>query len=395
MARILHTSDWHVGKGIRGRSRADEHRAVLAEIAGLAAEHRVDLVVVAGDVFDTAAPKPDAEEIAYRALLDLADAGAQVAVISGNHDSAQRLRAVGPLLGRAGVHVLTEPTRPDAGGVRRVELAGGEALELVLLPFVSQRGIVRADQLMHDAAHEHAQAYAERLAGLVGLLCADLDPALPAVLASHSFVLGARAGGGERAAHLVEEYAVPATCFPATVGYVALGHLHRAQKLPGATQIHYCGSPLQLDFGEAAEAKQVNLVEVAAGRPAKVTPIPLRQGAPLHTLVGTLDAIVDAAGPLPEAAWLRARVDEPRRAGLADDLRHALGPRADRLVDVQVLGTPDEQRADRPTVEGRSPRDLFGEFLAARGIDDPKLAALFDRLHDEAAGAGSDEQDAA
>ena len=98
MALVLHTSDWHVGKAIRGHSRADEHRAVLAEIAGVAAEHTVDLVVVAGDLFETSAPTPESESIVYRALLDLAATGAEVVVVSGNHDNAHRLRAVAPLL---------------------------------------------------------------------------------------------------------------------------------------------------------------------------------------------------------------------------------------------------------------------------------------------------------
>jgi exonuclease SbcD len=393
MATVLHTSDWHVGKGIRGHSRADEHRAVLAEIARIADREQVDLVVVAGDVFDTAAPKPEAEEIAYQALLDLADTGADVALISGNHDNAHRLRAIEPLLRRNRIHLLTEPTRADSGGARRVTLRSGEDVQLVMLPFVSQRGIVKADQLMHDAAHQHAQAYAERLGRLVQLLCNDLDPLAPAVLVAHAFVLGSQPGGGERAAHLVEEYAVTAQSFPANLGYVALGHLHRAQKLAGATQIHYCGSPLQLDFGEKPEAKQVNLVRLTAGKAAKVSPIELAEGAPLHTLIGTIDQIVEAADELPDDTWLRARVDEPRRAGLSDDLRTALGVRGERLVDIQLVAAVDAQRHQRPAVEGRTPGQLFGDYLAERDIDDPRLPPLFDELLDEA--TSSDIEDAA
>ena len=100
--RLLHTSDWHVGKAIRGHSRADEHQAVLRETAGLAAEHEVDLVLVAGDLFETAAPSAEAEQIVYRALLDLAGTGAEVAVIAGNHDNGRKLRAVAPVFSAAG-----------------------------------------------------------------------------------------------------------------------------------------------------------------------------------------------------------------------------------------------------------------------------------------------------
>ena len=96
--RLLHTADWHVGRAIRGHSRADEHRAVLSEIAGLAAEHQVDVVLIAGDQFDTAAPSAEAEQIVYRALLDLAATGAQVVLVAGNHDNPRRWGAIAPLL---------------------------------------------------------------------------------------------------------------------------------------------------------------------------------------------------------------------------------------------------------------------------------------------------------
>src|SRR3954451_899892 len=95
---LLHTSDWHVGKAIRGASRADEHRAVLAEIAELVGAHDADVVVVAGDLFDSATPSPESEQIVYEALLALASTGATVVVIAGNHDNARGLRAVAPLL---------------------------------------------------------------------------------------------------------------------------------------------------------------------------------------------------------------------------------------------------------------------------------------------------------
>src|SRR5581483_8487112 len=98
LMRFLHTADWHVGRTIRGRSRADEHVAVLAELAGIARAHEVDAVLVCGDVFNTAAPTPEAEQIVYRALLDLASTGARVVVLAGNHDSDRRLQAVQPLL---------------------------------------------------------------------------------------------------------------------------------------------------------------------------------------------------------------------------------------------------------------------------------------------------------
>ena len=109
-------------------------------------------------------------------------------------------------------------------------------------------------------------------------------------------------GGGERGAHTVFDYWVPATAFPAAAQYVALGHLHRAQQLPGPAPLHYCGSPLQLDFGETANEPAVTSSTSAPGKPAAVRPVPLRAGSRLRTLRGTLVDVLAAAAELPAPA---------------------------------------------------------------------------------------------
>lgn len=378
--RLLHTSDWHVGRTIRGHSRAAEHRAVLAEIAGIAEDRDVEVVVVAGDLFETAAPSPESEEIVYRALLQLTRAGTDVVVVAGNHDNARRLAAVAPLLELGRVHVVGAPRRPDDGGVRVVQTRSGERVRVALLPFVSQRGIVRAAELMEGAAFEHAQHYADRVTQLLGVLCAGFDASMPNVVVAHAFVAGGTPGGGERLAHLVEEYRVPAPAFPASAQYVALGHLHRPQRVAGATAIHYCGSPLQLDFGEEDQAKQVNVVELAAGVPARVTTVPLRAGRPLHTLTTTTAELAAAAAGVADDAWLRVVLAEERRAGLADEVRSQLGERA---VEVRVERTaPAGGSATRGSRRGRSPGELFAEFCAEQGVADGRLHTLFAELYE-------------
>lgn len=378
--KLLHTSDWHVGKALRGADRAPEHRAVLAEIADVAEREQVDLVVVAGDLFDSAAPGPEPEQIVYQALLALGRSGAHVAVIAGNHDHPRRLRAVAPLLALGRVHVVTEPTRPEDGGLLALRLADGADLRLALLPFVSKRGIVRAEALMERPAFELAQAYSDRLRRLVEAMTATFQPDTINVLAAHAFVLGGEAGGGERAAHLVEEYAVPGAAFPPTAGYVALGHLHRAQRIPGGGRLHYCGSPLQLDFGETEQAKQVNLVEMAPGLPATVRAVRLDAGRRLRTLVGSIEELMSEA-ETEDGDWLRLVVRDAPRSGLAAELREAFGGRA---VDVRIESTA--AASTRPTPDGRtrSPVELFRDFLTERQETDQRVVALFTELLDEA-----------
>lgn len=376
--RILHTGDWHVGKGLRGRSRAQEHRAVLAELAELARDREVDLVLIAGDLFDSAAPTAEAEKIVYDALVGLAATGAPIVIVAGNHDNPQRLEAVRPLLELTRVHVAPAPARPNDGGVIRVETRSGEAATIALLPFLSQRGIVRADDLMRGEGSEHAGLYADRAQRIVGALCADLPSDTVNILLAHVMVHGGVLGGGERSAHTVFDYSVPATAFPPSLHYAALGHLHRAQRLPGACPIWYCGSPLQLDFGETEDAKSLNLIEAEPGRPARTEQVALRGGRPLRILRGTPEQLSELASAALDA-YLRVEVDSPPGPGLADRIREMF-PGA---VDVQLTRRAGEARSSRP-VPGGAPQELFAEYLRQRGEDDPRLRALFAELLEEA-----------
>ncbi|MGH9246104.1 MAG: metallophosphoesterase family protein [Acidimicrobiales bacterium] len=385
--KLLHTADWHVGRLLRGRSRAAEHEAVLADIAAAADRERVDLVIVAGDVFDSAAPSPESERIVYRALLDLASTGATVLMLAGNHDSDRRLHAVAPLLELGRVVTRASFLRPDEGGV--VEVASRDGTETALvaaLPFLSQRHVVKAADLIAADAADHTAAYAGRMKLLVASLAERFRSDTVNVVAAHCMVDGGVLGGGERPAHTIFEYAVPATAFPASTHYVALGHLHRRQQVPGPCPIHYAGSPLQLDFGEGDNQPGALLVEVSAHRPARVTPVPIGGGRRLRTVRGTLDDLRAAAGTTGRD-YLRVVVRGAFRVGLADEVRD-LFPEA---VDV-VVERPESERGPRPRPErgGRSPHDRFCDYLAEHEVDDGRLVELFDELLDEAtAGSGA------
>ena len=372
---LLHTSDWHIGKTIRGLSRADEHRAALAEVGEIARANSVDLVVVSGDLFETSAPTAESEAIAWDALLDLADAAGTVVVIAGNHDNPRRLDALRKLARLGNIHVVAEPRRPEDGGVIQLDL-DGTRVDVAALPFVSKRGIIRADQLMHDEAYEHQGTYADRVRSILEALDAACDDDAIRIIAAHGFVLGGGAGGGERPAHLADDYAIPAQVFPTGANYVALGHLHNAQKIPGPTAIHYSGSLLQLDFGDHNITKSVSVVALTPDAPAAVTVVPITRGRPLRTLTGTLDELraIDVGDE-----WLRVRVNEARRSDLADEVRAIFG---ERCVDVfvEAADVATETRRAREMIATRTPSQLYGDYLESLGIEDPALIALFDEL---------------
>lgn len=374
--KLLHTSDWHVGKLIRGQSRSGEHRAVLAEIAGIAAAEAVDLVLVAGDLFETTAPGPESESIVYEALLALAEV-APVVVIAGNHDNPRRLEAVAPLLSLGRVTVLGAPAAPDAGGVVHLD-AGGTPVRLALLPFVSKRNIVRASELMALDAYEHSQAYDDRVRKVLARLCADFSADTVNLVCAHAFAAGGTTGGGERSVHTIEDYSVGAQGFPVSAQYVALGHLHRAQDIPGPTRIHYSGSPLQLDFGEDRDTKSVAVVDLEPGRPAQVRDVPLTAGRALRTLRGSLADLEALAGTTGDA-YLRVQVDGTRRAGLAELVREWFP----HCVDVVVRSPAEAAAPGAVSVAGRQPGELFRAYLDTTDLDDPRVAGAFDDLLEE------------
>jgi len=373
--RIVHTSDWHVGKLLRGASRIDEHRAVLGEIAEITDRERADLVLVVGDLYETAAPPPEATAVVYDALLALRETGAHVVVVGGNHDQQSQLESVAPVFGRLGITVLGLPTGPDRAVV---DVAGAR---IALMPWMSQRWAIKTEQLMGATAAATAQFYAARVARLLAWLSEGFAADTINIVAAHCMVQGGMLGGGERDAQLIDEYAVPTAAFPASANYVALGHLHRAQQMPGAAPIWYSGSPIQVDFGEEHDTKQVLVVDIPERGAAKVSPVALTRGAALRTLRGTL-AELEAMAPDVGDAHLRVFVRELPRAGLADDVRMLLPTAVDVRVSPDVA-PEDGRRAVRSTERASTPRDLFREYLVETGhAEDDRLVALFDELHD-------------
>lgn len=387
--RILHTGDWHLGKVLRGRSRAEEQAAVLAEIVQLAERERVHLVIVAGDVFETAAPSPDAQRLAWSTLLALRATGAEVVVVAGNHDNAHAFDAVRPVFSAAGIHVHGTVARPGDGGLLELSV-GGERARVAVLPWVSPRQVLRAGQLLELDAAELGLGYADRVHRVLGALTAGMGTGPPAVELAvvHAFVRGGVLGGGERDAQTVNDYGISAGAFPPGASYVALGHLHRTQRIPGPCPIWYSGSPFAVDFGEEADDKGVLLVEATAGRPAVVEARPISAAVRLRTVRGTLAELAERAEHWRDDL-LRVVITEPGRAGLADSVRAALPNALEVRIERPVAaGASATAAADRHT---RGPQESFAEYLADQGVEDARVVGLFAELLAEELSDDADE----
>ncbi len=384
--RFLHTSDWHVGKPLRNRSRDDEYRAVLAEVLDIARREKVDCVLVAGDIYDASTPPPEAERIVYDFFRELRGAGIKAVVIAGNHDHPRRLDAVACVLEMLDIFVLGRVARPDDGGCVLVRGKGGETAVVAALPWVPERLAVLFEEIASSDAGAAYAAYSDRLSNAIALFSPHFRADAVNIFMAHLFIDGARVGpeSGERPLHISQTYAVMPQALPASATYVALGHLHRPQPIDTSPCRHtyYSGSLLQLDFGERGQQKEVIVFDAKPGRPPEVTHIPITSGRRLREVQGTLEELKAQADSFGDD-FLRVRVDLPAPVpALAAQVREFL-PNA-----VDVRG-PDLQPAEKgelqSSMQGMTPLQLFERYLREKqGAELRKeLADLFTEFLEE------------
>lgn len=296
--RILHTADWHFGKTIEGRDRYPEQVAFVEELAGICTDERIDLVLVAGDVFQSPNPSATAEELFYYAVDTLADHGKRgVVIVAGNHDNPERLCAASPLASRLGITLAglpkeeLGPTNPGAGKVRRID--GGQAWLELVVPGIDHSAVIaalpypsegRLKELLAQSLENKdlRQGYNARLTELFAALNGKYRQDTVNLVVSHLYVRGGIESESEHQIQVGGVYAVDPLVFPIDAQYIALGHLHRPQKVGGApAPCRYAGSPLSYSFSETGYAKSVTIVDVKPGQAADVRELPLTAGRPL------------------------------------------------------------------------------------------------------------------
>jgi exonuclease SbcD len=386
--KFLHTADWHTGKTLKGRDRLEEQRAVLGEIVTIAEEQQVDAVLIAGDVYDTVAPSAPAQHLVVQTLLRLRQTGAEVIAIAGNHDHGPTFEAYRPLMGVAGITVAGGVRSPGKGGVIRFRArTNGEDVQLALLPFLTPRYAVRAAELVTQTPTENVRAYDEQIRRLVDALTSEFSGDTVNLAMSHMTCIGGLFGGGERAAQSIFEYSVPASIFPVSAHYVALGHLHRRQTLPAHCPVHYSGSPIAVDFGEQDNTSTVCLVEASPSTPARVTDIPVTAGRRLRTVRGTVAELEAMAGTFGED-YLRVWVREAARAGLREAVAGILPNALEVRIDPEFAAPVRAGRAEAAdSGVARTPGQLFADYCASVAVVDAKVATLFSELHEEVTSA--------
>ncbi len=281
--KLIHTADWHLGKHLHRQDRTPEIAFALDQILDTALEHDVDAVIVAGDIFDKKNPPANAYKVAFDFFKRLADANIPVVALAGNHDSGEWIEGAAGFCSLLGIHMIGRPVGAKDGGLIQIRTRSGELLRVAAVPFVSERWLLDHDEIWERDPSEQSGVFREALQYLFKDLATEFRHDSVNVLTAHAMVSGALLSNSESKHHSSEAFSLLAESFGAAAHYVALGHVHKPQQLANPLA-RYCGSPVQIDFGEADEAKSFNLVECEAGLPASVTQIPLRLSQPLKVV---------------------------------------------------------------------------------------------------------------
>lgn len=304
--RLLHTSDWHLGRLFHGVSLRGAHEAYLDHLVDVVRSEAVDAVLVSGDVYDKAIPSPDTVSLLSTSVVRLIDAGAVVVLSSGNHDSAIRLGFASPLLARAGLHIRT-----DVGSVGQAVTVKG--VDIYPLPYLEPS--VVSTQL---ATGERTHAGVLR-AAMARVAASRQESPRPTVVMAHAFVNGGIGSESERDISVGGVSGVNPQVFEGA-SYVALGHLHGRQQV--AEHQHYSGSPVAMSFSEARHVKSTVLVDVTPGC-AAVSTVEAPVARPLSLVRGTLEHVLThEAYTAAQAAYCQVTLTDPvRPAGAFDAVR--------------------------------------------------------------------------
>ena len=385
--RIVHTSDWHVGRRWKGLQRLDEVEAVLDHLAGFIERESIDLVLHSGDVFDSRTPSGESERMVNEFLVRVGRAGARTVVIAGNHDDPQRFDARALLATGANVHILGRPRSASRGGTFKLETRGGETAVVAALPFASPGMWVSALDLAGDEASARTR-YAHLFQRAVENLCAAYRDDAVNLLVAHTHLEGAAFGESERRVHLSEDWAATPQTLPPTATYIALGHIHKPQKVAGTLPAWYAGSPLQLDFGEVGQQKTFAVVEAEPRRPARIEHVPYEGGRTLRDIEGTMaeledHAAADHAGANGDDSWLRVTVKLGEKdPDINRKVRELLPTALVVRVDLPESEVPDSDRPDA----GAPAAELYAAYHRRAHEREPAPAVLdtFQHLHERA-----------
>ncbi|MBZ9636943.1 exonuclease SbcCD subunit D [Clostridium sp. FP1] len=377
--RILHTSDWHLGKTLEQFSRLEEQEEFLEEFIEIVANNNIDLVLIAGDIYDNGNPPAKAEAMFYSTLKRITSSGkTAVLVVAGNHDNPERLVAASPLAYKHGVILLGEPKSIAREGVfgevnfemehdfeiiesgeGYLELSiRGEKAVIITLPYPSEK---RLNEVLSMGLtdEDRQKSYSDRIGQLFEKLSTKYRDDTVNLAVSHLYVMGGEESASERSIQLGGSLSVSPLKFPENAQYSALGHLHRPQKVPGTKgKIRYSGSPIQYSKSEINYSKGAYLVEVKAGEEAEISQLLFRNYKPIEV-------------------WKCSSVEEALEKCIAESQRNIwvyLEIKTKEIISTEHIKEMKKNRRDivsiQPILEGLEREEDLAEGLREKSMEE-------------------------
>ena len=388
--KILHTSDWHLGQLFMTRSRKAEHEAFLQWLLQKVQQESIDVVIVAGDIFDTATPPNYALELYYNFLTRLSSICKHIIITAGNHDSIATLKASQQLLKALNISVITSGDKSEDEIIEIVE--DDKLLAVVCaVPFLrdyvvrqsqNAQSMSQKETALSEGIVTHYQRVYEE-----ALLRVDKKD-IPIIATGHLTVLGSQTSESEREIYIGTSLAID-SAFLARFDYVALGHLHTNQKV-GYQHVRYSGSPIPLSFSEASTQKKVNIVEFEGKKPM-IHEVQIPSFRPLVVLRGDLHAVVTSLETIKDKqSWIEVHLDDSNPFFANQQIRQKASELDLTLLAVKIQTAQHATQQDDFKVlslEQLTPKDLFIKRLEQEeGIDkkfQEQLLACFEEVEYE------------
>lgn len=404
--KVLHTSDWHLGRTLYGRKRYEEFEAFLDWLVETIQDNDVDVLLVAGDVFDTTTPSNRAQELYYRFLCRIAGSCCRhVVIIAGNHDSPSFLNAPKTLLRALDVHVVGAKTESAEDELVVLSDKSG-AVELIVcaVPYLRDRDIrlAEAGESIEDKEKKLLEGIRNHYSEVVSLAeqkRAEQGHDIPIVGMGHLFTAGGKTvdGDGVRELYIGSLAHVTSGIFPDSLDYVALGHLHVPQKVNDSELIRYCGSPIPMGFGEAKQQKRVCLIKFNS-RLASVQEVDIPKFRQLERVSGDWEAISNRVAELiaaDSAVWLEIVY---QGSSVFSDLRERLDEVLDgsqvevlRIKNNRIIERVIEQASHDERLDELDLNQVFERCLDQHAVSDEQRKILRDTYKETLASIDEDD----
>ena len=387
--RVLHTADWHLGQNLYGKSRQAEHEAFLRWLIEQIDDNHVDAVVVAGDVFDTGTPPSYARKLLNNFVVELQKHNCQLVLLAGNHDAVATLNESQQIFTCLNTQLITavipEPSHPNySQQIIPLHNRQGElSVLLCAVPYIRATDVTLSKrdssaQEKKDALFQGIHDHYQNLFAAAQMQQAAAKQPVAIMATGHLTAAGSALTDSVRELYIGLLDALPASAFPAA-DYIALGHIHRSQLVGQCNHIRYCGSPIPLSFDELNKAKEVLLVDFAAGKLVQITPLLIPIFQPMQTIKGNeqeiqtqLSAFSAANSATP--VWVDVEVNSAlHRNDLHQQILKFVEKSPVEILRLRLAKTAQNnatQTAEKVTLEELKPEDVFEQCLVQKDFEE-------------------------